>query len=72
MKNHNQKIKKSQGAVIIKIAPGNWHVTGTTNVRICQQPAKIISWPVPPPLRLPRLDIWQLDEFLSAPKQQIF
>ena len=72
MKKNSQISNKSEEALIISIAPENWQVTDPTNIKICQQPAKILPWPLLPVIRLPRYDVWQLDELFSGPNQQHF
>ena len=47
---------------MIKISPDNWRVDDAVSVKICQVPMHIVRLPLPQTWRVPRFDVWQLNE----------
>jgi hypothetical protein len=67
--NNSEESKKS---FRIRIAADDWKITPAADVKICQQPALNIPFPVLyAPRRLPPMDIWRLND-VAFPNGQIF
>ena len=72
MKKAPFKNKKSIAPFNVPLSPDDWKVTPRVPVKICQQPARIYPFAFPlVPLRLPRLDVWTLEEFFRADNQPL-
>jgi hypothetical protein len=73
MKKAPFKNEKSITPFIVPLSPDDWKVTPRALVKIiCQQPAQIYPFHFPhTPLRVPRFEVWQLNDFFYSDDQPL-
>jgi hypothetical protein len=72
MNNQKNNTERTPKPLIIRITAEDWQVSPAVSMDICQQPAKIFPWPLPPARRYPQWEMWQLGELTLLANQKPF